>query len=114
MKHTVWDYAVDPFELYEVVTGKREKVGHLDAQRVFLRMLEKAHQKSITKDHRYSEDLEAGLDPVALHEIIRSMPEQELARVLWSFDVNLGAVRADLAAIAEDILYGKSNSFCPA
>ena len=57
---------------------------------------------------------EAGLDPVALHEIIRSIPEQELARVLWSFDVNLVAVRADLAAIAEDILYGKSNSLCPA
>lgn len=41
MKHTVWDYAVDPLELYEVVAGKREKVGHLDAERIFLRMLER-------------------------------------------------------------------------
>ncbi len=41
MKHTVWDYDVDPGELFEVVVGKRARVGHLDAERVFLRMLER-------------------------------------------------------------------------
>lgn len=41
MRHAVWDYAVDPYELYEVVVGRRAKIGHFDAERVFLRMLER-------------------------------------------------------------------------
>ena len=41
MRHAVWDYAVDPYELYEVAIGKRGKVGHFDAERVLLRMLER-------------------------------------------------------------------------
>ena len=41
MKHAVWDYAVDPFDLYEVVMGSRTRIGHFDAERVFLRMLER-------------------------------------------------------------------------
>jgi hypothetical protein len=41
MKHVVWDYDVDPYELHEVVLGKRQKVGHFDRKRVFLRMLER-------------------------------------------------------------------------
>ena len=39
MKSIVWDYDVDPWELYEVVTGKRERAGHFDRERVFVRML---------------------------------------------------------------------------
>lgn len=41
MKHIIWDYDIDPYELYEVVTGKIDRAGHFDAQRVFLRMLER-------------------------------------------------------------------------
>lgn len=41
MRHVVWDYDVDPYELYEVVVGTRGKVGHFDAERVLLRMLER-------------------------------------------------------------------------
>ena len=41
MKHAVWDYDVDPFELYEVVLGTRDKIGYFDAERVFLRMIER-------------------------------------------------------------------------
>jgi hypothetical protein len=41
MKHIVWDYDIDPYELYEVVTRKREKAGHFDVERVFIRMLER-------------------------------------------------------------------------
>jgi hypothetical protein len=56
---------------------------------------------------------EAGLDPVDLHEIIRSVPEDELKRVHWASPVDLGEVRADLAVIAEDILQGAANSLRP-
>lgn len=41
MKHVIWDYDIDPYELYEVVLGLREKVGHFDRMRVFQRMLER-------------------------------------------------------------------------
>ena len=41
MKLIVWDYAVDPYVLYEVVTGKRDKAGHFDAERILIRMLER-------------------------------------------------------------------------
>jgi hypothetical protein len=41
MKLIVWDYDVDPYVLYEVVTGKRDKVGHFDAERILIRMLER-------------------------------------------------------------------------
>ena len=41
MKHILWDYDIDPYELYEVVIGKRERVGHFDEKRVLQRMLER-------------------------------------------------------------------------
>ena len=41
MKHVVWDYDIDPYQLHEVVLGLREKAGHFDRQRVLLRMLER-------------------------------------------------------------------------
>jgi hypothetical protein len=41
MKHIVWDYDIDPYELYEVIAGKIDRAGHFNAQRVFLRMLER-------------------------------------------------------------------------
>jgi hypothetical protein len=41
MRHVVWDYDVDPYELYEVAVGTRDAIGHFDAERVLLRMLER-------------------------------------------------------------------------
>lgn len=53
---------------------------------------------------------EAGVDPVALHEIIRGVPVEELAHVVWAKPVDLAAITADLRTAAEDILYGRANS----
>jgi hypothetical protein len=39
MKLIIWDYEIDPYELYEVVTGKKGRIFHFDFERVFLRML---------------------------------------------------------------------------
>jgi predicted nucleotidyltransferase component of viral defense system len=57
---------------------------------------------------------EVGIDPVDLHEILRSVPEHELARVAWAITVDLSAVRDDLRRVAEDVLRGESNSLAPA
>jgi predicted nucleotidyltransferase component of viral defense system len=53
---------------------------------------------------------EGGVDPVALHDILRGVPEEELARVTWAVPVDLTAIRADLRTAAEDILFGRVNS----
>ncbi len=53
---------------------------------------------------------EAGIDPVHLHEILRSIPVEELERILWGFPVDLREVKSDLAIIAEDLFQGKTNS----
>jgi hypothetical protein len=58
---------------------------------------------------------EGGVDPVALRDILSSVPEAELARVLWSAPIDLKALLTDVAAIADDILFGRMNSlFHPA
>ena len=38
-KTIVWDYNHDPEQLAEVLSGERERVGHFDKQRLFVRML---------------------------------------------------------------------------
>ncbi|MCY4628631.1 MAG: hypothetical protein OXE58_13845 [Acidobacteria bacterium] len=38
-KTIVWDYNYDPEDLAEVLAGNRERVGHFDKQRLFVRML---------------------------------------------------------------------------
>lgn len=53
---------------------------------------------------------EGGIDPVMLHGILRSVPREELARIAWARQVDLEGVLADLASIADDILYSKDNS----
>ena len=40
IKKIVWDYDINPYELYEVVTGRKARVGQFDAKRVLVRMLE--------------------------------------------------------------------------
>ncbi len=49
--------------------------------------------------HRYSEDLDLFVD---------SDP-----RYAAHVSLDISAVRADLATVAEDILYGRRNSLCP-
>lgn len=41
MRLIIWDYDIEPYELYRVVTGERERAGQFDRERVFLRMLER-------------------------------------------------------------------------
>lgn len=41
LRGIIWDYDVDPDELFEVIIGKREKSGPFDAERIFVRMLER-------------------------------------------------------------------------
>ena len=53
---------------------------------------------------------EGGVDPVAVHDILRGVPEGELAHVRWSIPVDLSAACAELRTAAEDILYGRANS----
>jgi hypothetical protein len=53
---------------------------------------------------------EGAVDPISVHGILRSVPENELAHVLWFFTIDAHAVASDLAAIAEDIFHGRSDS----
>ena len=41
LKEIIWDYHIDPAELLEVIAGKREKAGPFNAEKLFLRMLER-------------------------------------------------------------------------
>jgi hypothetical protein len=41
LKGIFWDYNIDPDELFEVLNGKRKKVGPFNAQQIFIRMLER-------------------------------------------------------------------------
>lgn len=56
---------------------------------------------------------EAGIDPLALQEILRSFPPDEVMAVKWNIPIDENNFIADLATIADDILQGKENSlFC--
>jgi len=56
---------------------------------------------------------EGGIDPVNLHGLLRSVPQEELARVAWAVPVDLRLMNADLGIIADDILFSRVNSLCP-
>ena len=56
---------------------------------------------------------EAGIDPLALQEILRSFPPDEVMAVKWNIPIDENNFIADLATIADDIFKGKENSlFC--
>jgi len=56
---------------------------------------------------------EAGIDPLALQEILRSFPPDEVMAVKWNIPIDENNFIADLATIADDIFQGKENSlFC--
>lgn len=54
---------------------------------------------------------EAGIDPLALQEILRSFPPDEVKAVKWNIPIDQKNFIADLATIADDIFHGKENSF---
>jgi hypothetical protein len=41
LKSIIWDYDVNSDELFEVITGRREKAGPFDAERLLVRMVER-------------------------------------------------------------------------
>ena len=53
---------------------------------------------------------EAGIDPLALQEILRTFPSDEVMAVKWSIPIDQKEFITDLATIADDILQGKENS----
>ena len=57
-----------------------------------------------------AKEKDAGVDPVAAFEIIRSFPPQYLAKIKWTAAINRKQVYADLRQIAHDILMGARNS----
>jgi len=53
---------------------------------------------------------EAGIDPIALFEIIGSFPAEEIKAVKWNMPIDENVFIPDLKTIAEDILNGRANS----
>ena len=60
---------------------------------------------------REASSKEAGLDPVVLHDLLKSFPRQELSAIKWiepQPDENL--ILGDLSVMAEEIFIGQENS----
>ena len=53
---------------------------------------------------------EAGIDPLALFEILKSFPADEIASVKWNIPVDENNFIADLKKIADDIFQGRENT----
>jgi len=53
---------------------------------------------------------EAGVDPVAIFEILSSFPINKLDLIKWTKKPDAEAFKKETLQIAEDILYGKENS----
>jgi hypothetical protein len=53
---------------------------------------------------------EVGVDPIALFEIIGSVPAQAIVAVKWIKPIDLKEITADLKIIARDILEGRENT----
>lgn len=53
---------------------------------------------------------EVGVDPIALFEIIGSVPAHEIAAVKWITPIDLKEITTDLKIIARDILEGRENT----
>ncbi|SPD73147.1 conserved hypothetical protein [uncultured Desulfobacterium sp.] len=41
LKPLFWDYSVDPSEAYDVLMGRRHRIGHFDRERLLIRMFER-------------------------------------------------------------------------
>ena len=53
---------------------------------------------------------EAGVDPVAVYEIISSFPIDKLDLIKWIKKPGADIFKKEILQIAEDILYGRDNS----
>jgi len=53
---------------------------------------------------------EAGIDPIALFEIIGAFPVEEIEAVKWNMPIAEDDFIADMKTIAADILHGRANS----
>ena len=55
---------------------------------------------------------EAGVDPIALYEILKSFPRDVISTIKWNITINEDDFLKDLSSIAEDIFKGRINSLC--
>jgi hypothetical protein len=53
---------------------------------------------------------EAGVDPIAIFEIIKSFPPDVLSSIKWDRHVDEKIFSSDLSTIADAIFYGKENT----
>lgn len=53
---------------------------------------------------------EAGVDPIALYEIIMSIPADALDAIKWVSEVDIRGFKSDVSCIADDILKGNDNT----
>ncbi len=53
---------------------------------------------------------EAGVEPIAIYEIISSFPLNKLNFIKWIKQPNIDEFKDDIHTIAEDIFYGRKNS----
>jgi len=53
---------------------------------------------------------EAGVDPVAIHEILSSFPIDKLDLIKWATKPESEIFKKEIVQIAQDILYGRENS----
>jgi len=58
--------------------------------------------------HAKSKD--AGVAPEVAHNIVNSFPIEKLASIRWQKKPDYGQFKKDLAAIADDLFYGRDNS----
>ena len=47
LKRIVWDYDISPKDIFLVIKGKKEKAGHFDFDKIFIRLLERTDWYSI-------------------------------------------------------------------
>ena len=41
LKPILWDYQIDPYEFFEVATGKKERIGSFNQEKALIRMFER-------------------------------------------------------------------------
>ncbi|HPC35537.1 MAG TPA: nucleotidyl transferase AbiEii/AbiGii toxin family protein [Candidatus Marinimicrobia bacterium] len=64
--------------------------------------------KTIIKEAKTKE---AGVEPEIVFNIIKSFPVKELELVKWVVEPDIEIIKSDLSRIADDIFWGKENSF---
>jgi hypothetical protein len=57
-----------------------------------------------------AKEKEAGIDPVAIYEILTTFPPDKLDLIKWINKPDQKQFKNELLIIAEDILYGRQNS----